>query len=71
MQNNFWMIVDAYFIRILGAVIGIGGCLGLLLNNPLDELFSNVHGLVFLFMMLMLGGYSVVSMAMEFIANSD
>ena len=50
--------IDAYIFRLMGVVLGFAGCAALLINNPLDELFSSVYGLLFLVTFGVLGFYS-------------
>ncbi len=65
MQKSLMSKIDAYLFRMAGLVIGFAGCAGLVFNNPLDELFTSVYGILFLLMFGTLGAYSLVSLARE------
>ena len=69
MAKSFWEKVDAYMFRIFGIVLGFSGCAGLLLNNPVGELFANIYGLIFLLMFGFLGLYSAYSFALDILKS--
>ena len=64
-KMGLWEVVDAFLFRIIGAMIGMAGCAGLLTNNPLEELFTSSYGLVFLVMFAVLAIYSLLTMARD------
>ncbi len=71
MKDSAWATLDAYLFRIAGMALGIAGCVGLLSNNPADELFSNPYGLAFLATFGTLGVYSTIAIAMDIFASPD
>ncbi|VAX21127.1 hypothetical protein MNBD_NITROSPINAE04-2249 [hydrothermal vent metagenome] len=68
MTKNFWVKLDSLLFRIAGAVLGLSGCMGLLLNNPFKVLISNAYGVVFFLIFAILGSYSTFSIIKELIA---
>jgi len=69
MPKSLWEKIDAYMFRIFGIVLGFAGCAGLLLNNPMGELFTNIYGLIFLAMFGALGAYSAYSFTRDMLSH--
>ena len=65
MTKRFWIKLDAFLFRIAGAVLGLSGCLGLVLNNPIEVLFTSSYGVLFFLVFAILGSYSVISIIKE------
>lgn len=65
---RFWSTLEANLFRLSGALLGIGGCLALLANNPLPKLFANAYGLFFLAVFTVMGIYSTVVLIRDLLA---
>lgn len=65
MTKKFWIKLDALLFRIAGAVLGLSGCLGLALNNPIEVLVKSSYGVIFFLIFAILGSYSVISIIKE------
>ena len=64
-KMTLWVVVDAFLFRIIGGIIGVAGCAGILINNPLTDVFTSPYGLVFLVMFATLAVYSIMTMARD------
>jgi len=71
MTKNFWVKLDSYLFRIAGAILGISGCMGLVLNNPFKALVTNTYGVVFFLIFAILGSYSAFSIIKEMMGHSE
>ena len=71
MKKDFWAKIDAYLFRVTGAVIGLAGCAGLILNNSPKDLFTSIYGWIFLLIFGTLGVYSSVSLLKGIFGNSS
>jgi len=71
MTKNFWVKLDSLLFRIAGAVLGVSGCVGLLLNNPFQVLITNMYGVVFFLIFAVLGSYSTFSIIKELIDPAE
>ncbi len=71
MTKNFWVKLDSLLFRIAGAVLGVSGCLGLLLNNQLKVLVTNIYGVIFFLIFAILGSYSTFSIIKELIEPAE
>jgi len=65
MTNDFWSQLDTYIFRFLGITIGVGGCMGLIFNNPTEKLLHNIYGVSILVMFAAMAGYSLYSILMD------
>jgi len=71
MSDEFWAKLDAYLFKFLGLILGAGGLLGLLLNNPLDTALHNTYGVTLVVVFAIMGGYSLYSLIVETIRKPE